>query len=55
MYRCVRLGAAPHRRSAHDINVPQRAIRNHAERLFSVSRGALMSYNDHSVCAVPLH
>ncbi len=45
MYRCVRLGPAPRRRSAYNIKVPQERFEKHAEpvdqwepsRLFSVA------------------
>ncbi len=65
MYQCVRLGAAPRRRSAYDIKVPRERFEKHAEPSLYIdqwepsvlcsSRGALMSYSDRSACAVALH
>ncbi len=65
MYKCVQLGAAPHRRLVYDIKAPQErfeSMRSHhyiydqwEPSVLCSSRGALItSYNDHSACTVPL-
>ncbi len=59
------LGAAAHRRSAHDIKVPRERFESTRSRHYNKdqwepsalcsSLAALMSYSDRSACAVPPH
>ncbi len=51
MYRCVRLEAAPCRRSAYDIKVPRERFESMRSRLFSVALAVLWCHTTIILCA----